>query len=468
MLHPPSTSILALTLLVLTGCGGGGGSDPLPGTDAILLLSLDTLRADRTSLHGYQRPTTPHLEELAEGATLYPRALATAPWTLPSHASMFTGLFPFEHGARTVALSPREREEGTSNAAPLDEDYLTLAEVLSVAGYRTGAIAANVSFLEAKYGLAQGFDHYDIARGKVREVNERALAWIDEAPDEPFFLFLNYMDTHRPYNTDPVEGFDRVGDHRKIIKTLKKRMLAGGEVPDEWLQIMSMDYDLSVANLDLGLKDLFEALRTRGILDRALLVITSDHGEYLGEHDYIEHAKDVYQEVVHVPFLVKEPGQVEGRVDADWISHVHIPGIVLDHARVPRDLPELAPLRSNWPRGPVVAENYGARLRDLEEAWGARLDRVRRAYVSGDTKWIETSDGTEELYDLAGDPGESNNLMNGSDDRAGGLRKGLDAWKTARRDGESTKRVLIDAAEVSVLEELGYGPGLEEQEEEDR
>lgn len=456
---PRRLRLLPVLLAAAAAACGGADRAELEGTDAILFLSLDTLRADRTSLHGYGRPTTPSLERLAATATFYPRALATAPWTLPSHASMFTGLFPYEHGARTVALSPRERDAGTSNAAPLGEEYLTLAEVLANAGYRTGAIAANVSFLEAKYGLGQGFDHYDVARGKVRDINARAIAWIDAAPDESFFLFLNYMDTHRPYNTDPVEGFARSGDHRKIVKKLKERLLATGAAPAGWLATLSADYDLSVANLDAGLGELFDALRDRGLFDEALIVVTSDHGEYLGEHGYIEHAKDVYQEVVHVPLVVKEPGQVAGRVDEAWISHVHLPKLVLDHARVPRDLPELAPFASNWPRGPVVAENYGARLRDLEEAWGPRLDRVRRAYVTGETKWIESSDGEEELYDLAADPGEATNLAETGVERGAALRAGVEAWRDARVDGESAERVLIDAAEASVLDELGYGGG---------
>jgi len=462
---PPPTLWACLVGSLLAACARSprpASTEEPPGADAILFLSLDTLRADRTSLYGYGRPTTPRLEELAAGATVYRRVLAAAPWTLPSHASMFTGLFPYEHGAHTVALTPEEAERGVSNAAPLDGRFLTLAEALANAGYRTAAIAANVSFLEAKYGLGQGFDHYDVRRGRVEEINARALEWIDAQDGAPFFLFLNYMDTHRPYNTAPRAGFERVGDHRKVIKRLKRVLLSGEPVPSEWLATLSADYDLAVANLDAGLGELFDALRARGLFDAALIVVTSDHGEYLGEHGFIEHAKDVYEEVVRVPLVVKAPHQALGAVDEAWISHVHLPRLVLEHARVPRDLPELAPLSSNWPRAAVVAENYGARLRDTEEAWGPRLDRLRRAYVRDDQKLIESSDGAHELYDLARDPREQDDLAPRAPGDLELLRAGARAWREQRVQGATAERVLVDAAEEAVLEELGYAAGRDE------
>ncbi|MBT3223583.1 MAG: sulfatase, partial [Proteobacteria bacterium] len=160
----------------------------------ILFISLDTVRADHLSVYGYHLPTSPNLEALADHATLYRRAQASAPWTLPSHASMFTGLYPFEHGAHTPEPG------GKNKAVVLNQDLTTIAEVLSSNGYVTGAIVANAAFLGKKFALDQGFAEYEIKRGTGDEINKRALTWLRKNKDQSFFLFLNYMDAHRPYN----------------------------------------------------------------------------------------------------------------------------------------------------------------------------------------------------------------------------------------------------------------------------
>jgi arylsulfatase A-like enzyme len=456
------------SLVVANSCGSGSPEQETPSgpapTHSVLLISLDTLRADRMGLYGYDRPTTPALESFATGATRYDRAVATSPWTLPSHGSIFTGLYPYEHGARTYPLDELEKREDFSNAAALDERYETVAELLRDAGYRTGAVVANVSFMDPKWGLAQGFDHYDYGRGKVQDINERALEWLSGGDDEqPFFLFLNYMDTHRPYNVDPIEGFPDLGRRRSVLKQIRPLLLGGEAVPDKLLDRLSDEYDLAVANLDAGLGELFDALRDRGRFDDTLIVVVSDHGEFLGEHQLIEHAKEVYEEVVHVPLIIKEPGQSEGRVDAQRISHVHLPRIILEFTARAHGIPE--PMTSHWPRGPVYAEIYGARLRELEEEWGPRLNRLRRAVVLDDIKYVDSSDGERELYDLSVDASERTNLIDVRPELAKTMAEMLELGLLSRTEGKGAGAVRMTPDDLENMRAMGYAGGNEEEEE---
>lgn len=474
--------LLHLALALLVGCGGDPdveATDPGPppppgegyaglapvGSDAartILLLSLDTLRADHLSLYGYGRPTSPELEELARGATVYTDSRSTAPWTLPSHASLFTGLYPHEHGAHNL-----EGDAGDF-ARALAKQATTLAEVLAGRGYRTGAVVANVGFLDPRFQLDQGFEEYDAQRGTVGDVNERALAWLDAQGDEPVFLFLNYMDTHRPYNCVPREDFPDHGNPRSSGARMKRarRLLINGatELPPELVAELVDQYDTAIANLDEGLGELFDALRERGRFDDALLVVTSDHGEFFGEKGLVEHSKDVYEPVLRVPLVVRPPGGGEARRDDGPISGAHVPGIVLSHAGVDPGDPELAGFFANWPRGEVVAEQYLSRPHDMKGAWLERMRRVRRTLVRDGWKYIQSSDGAHELYDLARDPDERENLFASEPARAAALATDLTA-RLERAAGANVEGEAVDVAgeDPETMAELGYSGDDEEE-----
>ena len=461
-------------LLLLAACGDPGGpgegGNPASGENyeglappdtagarTILLLSLDTLRADHLSLYGYERPTSPELEELASEAVVYTEARSTAPWTLPSHASLFTGLYPHEHGAHNVMGTE------TDYARALGLQATTLAEVLSKGGYRTAAFVANIGFLAPRFALDQGFSEYQAERGTVGEVNDRVLSWLDEQGDEPVFLFVNYMDTHRPYNCVPRPDFPDHGGPRTSGKRMKeaRRLLIQGasELPPELVGELIDQYDTAIANLDEGLGLFFEALAERGRFDDALLVITSDHGEFFGEKALVEHSKDVYDPVLRVPLIVRPPGGTSSRMDDAPISGAHVPGIVLSHAGVDPSSPDLEPFFANWPRKEVVAEQYASRPHDMKGSWLERMRRVRRTIVRNGWKYIESSDGAHELYHLESDPEELNDLFATEPERARVLAADLGAriergsLRAAPLVGE---RVDVEAGDADTMAELGY------------
>ena len=435
--------------------GGCGPTDPVETgpPPSIVLISLDTLRADHLSLYGYERPTSPNLIEFARTATLYERAHTTAPWTLPSHGSMFTGLYPFEHGARTYDKSQIPEARKYTNTIPLPSQHRTLAEALRDYGYTTAGVAANKAFLTEKFGLHQGFDYWDNDDGRWWEINERVAGWLDSAPQEPFFLFINYMDTHRPYNNKRRDDIPYVHPSEAKLNQVIPKILNQEDVPAEALQRLTDVYDTSIANLDEGLGALFADLRQRGLFDDTLIVITSDHGEFLGEHQLAEHSKDVYQGVSHVPLVVKAPGQETAEVDTDLVSLVHIPGIVLSHIPELRDAERFP----DPERDAVLTENFGPRPRTVRDAaWRARFERVRRGLIRENYKFVDSSDGHDELYDLFADPTELVDLHAKHPELAAELQALMDSRFGDIVTPEEVNAVELSEEELETMRQLGY------------
>lgn len=441
------------------GSGAAAADGPTTAPN-IILISLDTLRADHMACYGHEVPNSPVLDGFLEGADRWTEAYATAPWTLPSHASMFTGLYPFAHGAHTFRIEAPGR-----NVSPLDEENITMAEVLQDLGYDTGAFVANKHFLSERFLVNQGFETFHVFKGKdmarADKVHSRAFPWLKKERDRPFFLFLNYMDTHRPYHSTERPGlFDfPVGeDSGQILGRLMEPILTrdGGDHSADLTQLRAQ-YDTSVANLDELLGDLFALLKSRGEYDDTLILITSDHGEYFGEHDLLEHSKDVYQEALHVPLLVKAPRQTQGSVIESPVTIASIPGMVFDHLPTAMaDQAFLAIPRLDLSQG-ILAENYYSRSRDLfDRPWGDRLHRVRRALFADGWKYIHSSDGAHELYHLARDPKEQQNLLDTETARANAMRTTLDGLLTEIRDADLGDTPEYSEDELNALEQLGY------------
>ena len=450
--------------LVLLGLAlglSGSSCGPVAGPTQVVLVVCDTLRADHLSTYGYGRPTSPVLTEFAEGATLYRRFQASAPWTLPSHASMFTGLEPTEHGARTLtaeelAALQAKGWQGQNNAAPLAASHVTLAEHLREKGCATAAIVANTAYLDPRFGVAQGFEHYDRRRGDVTDVTSRALAWVEAHREESFLLVLNFMDTHRPYNTRPRADLpDRSSEGNLLKRLVPVVMDPERQAEPALLEALVDQYDTAIGNLDEGLGVLLDGLRTQLDWDALTLAVTSDHGEFLGEHGLIEHSKDVYQGTLGIPLIVKARGQSQGAVEQAWASHVHLPGILLDAAGIARDTAPPTFVR-HWPLGRARSENTDSRLHDLRQPWGSRLRRTRRVLAEGSTKTIVTSDGTSESYDLTADPEELQPL---AAPEAGALADAAREAHAALEPAPPAEPFEPDAAMQGELDALGYGGG---------
>lgn len=447
----------ALLLVLVPACSPTNDGDAVvpSGPPNVVLIVMDTVRADHVGCYGYERATSPQVDAFAESATRYTRALSSASWTVPSHASMFTGVPPLAHGAHTF---PAAHEGPKVNS--LGEHWLTLAEALSDKGYRTGAFVANAGFLSPKWRLDQGFETYHVERVYAEELNPRVFDWLDEI-ESPFFLFVNYIDAHRPYNVKPRPGFidaevpSGVEDLNRLIEQV---LPATGPVDPELARKVIDQYDTAIANLDEQVGALLERLDRDGADRDTVIVITSDHGEYFGEHHLVEHSKDIYQEGIRIPLIVRGAGQGRGGTDDTLVVSHDLPGIVL--AEFPDELGQS--LSAHFPHTPgshlVISENYYTRTKDLDHpVWGSRFRRVRQAVFEWPYKLIYSSDGQHELYDLEQDPREQHNLLEERPEVVARLLAGL-------RELEKGRAVLPDGPDLPPLdddlrkrlEELGY------------
>jgi arylsulfatase A-like enzyme len=456
----PTVKVYALILVFVIALIATACSQPRrERTINVLIITVDTLRADHLGCYGYHRPTSPSIDAFARGATLYRRSFATAPWTVPTHASLFTGKAPFEHGARTFKIARR----GRNNVNPLHEDQFTLAEMFSAENVETAAFVANAGYLAPRWQLDQGFATYEVDESYAKKISRLALSWLEEHTEDDFFLFLNYIDVHKPYNTrTPAPFLDTpaVVDKGQLITKLYEQVMPGEKpVPAKLAQKVIDQYDTGIANVDNGIGELFAQMKALEIYDNTLIVLTSDHGEYFGEHLLVEHSKDIYMEATHVPLIIKYPGQLEGSVSDLVISSVDIPGMILDQLPAEVAKPYLDRFPARPGKHPVLIENYYTRTGDLwNRRWGHRFRRVRRAIIDWPYKVIRSSDGAHELYDLSVDIAESNNLYATKADVANRLFAKLTEYQSTHpRADARVRQEPFSPDEIEQLRALGYG-----------
>ncbi len=433
----------------------------------VLFIVLDTVRADHLSLHGYERDTTPHLARWAKRGIRFDRAIAPSPWTLPSHATMFTGRWPFEHRAGL------ER--------PLNDADPTLAESLAEQGYATAGFIANTAYCTAESGIARGFARYEdhdrsplaliretalgdrvlrplftatervagaledpdsLARGGGKatkdadRIHADFLAWLDEqrTVDRPFFAFLNVFDAHHPYllpdeSVAPCRFGHRPEARDDYLMLHRWWSIDKQALPEDRVTLARDAYDDCLAYIDDSLNRLFNDLQNRGVLDRTLVIVTSDHGELFGENGVFGHGASLYQGEIHVPLVILPPRNsrhtaFEGQAVARPVSLRDLPATVVDLIGREKNAPFPGQsLSRTW--DDTESEGVKARAEDdivLSEIEGparysanqgrspATIQKALRALVEGDFVYIQGADGTEELFDLAADPAESHNL----------------------------------------------------------
>jgi arylsulfatase A-like enzyme len=288
--------------LVLVACTTAAATEA-PQRPNIVLVTLDTTRADRLGLYGYGRNTSPHLDRLARDSLVYDRAYSTSSWTLPAHASLFTGKFPTSHGARLDPKGPLVLAEGIVGpfssedlrARGLSTGEQTLAGILAGLGYETAAFVGG-PWMKQLFSLGRGFAHYDDddvtdVKGRLAaQLSDAALAWIEAHASQRFFLFLNYYDPHFPYE-DP-EGL------------IREFLPAGSRVwpPQPTQEYVDAAYDAEVLYMDKHFGRLLDRMRALGLYDDAWIIVTADHGELLGEHGEKGHGRTLYQEEIRILF----------------------------------------------------------------------------------------------------------------------------------------------------------------------
>jgi arylsulfatase A-like enzyme len=390
--------------------GKGCSSTALVKPASVVLVVLDTVRARNCGAWGYHRNTTPHLDALAAESTLFTQAISPAPWTLPAHVGMFTGQYTMEHGVRGYVYrdeaGKRRIRENT-----LADEKVTIAERLQVGGYATAAFSANTGYLDPYFNLAQGYESYHLERIPGVDLATKALDWLRMQEKSPF-LFCNFMDAHRPYNLSALPDTlpEAVSEDALLLDQLREKTLAHPDSLDSALAAkVSLQYDRGIGNADKALGHLVSGLKSMGRYDDTLLIVCADHGEYLGEHGLVEHSKDVFQETVHVPLVVKAPGQ-SSSARVDWpVSLTQVPSTILSCAGLStKSLPPK--LDQNTGAYPILSENYYSRDWDYSDPrWLGRFDRVRTALYEGPWKFIHSTDGDDGLFNLAEDPQEQQN-----------------------------------------------------------
>lgn len=427
----------------------------------IVLITIDTLRADRLSVYGYSRRTTPALEKLAADGVIYENTLSPATWSLPGHASILTGMYARRHGAHVV-------ESGTNPEAPdsirwiwrgprfrpLRQNILTLPELLSTAGYHTGGFVANFAYLNGTLGFARGFEVYDDRAARLfgyvplfnsalklfphpyvnltkpyrlaEQINRGAFEWLDRHREEPFFLFLNYMEPHAPYCAPrPHHGFHAEGE--AVYEDPLAYQRSGRSFSRRQRSSISAQYDEEIAYLDEQIGDLLRKLQTLGLYDKSLILVTSDHGEYFGEHDMWGHGSGPYDGVHRVPLIVKFPGSSIRGVEPRWVQTIDIFPTVLE--AVGLDLPKEETIDGqplSRVEHPILTEQYPNAW--MKRNFGARYARGYRSLYQPPWKFVAYMDGSVELFDLADDPDENHDLAATRPDRSARMKADLDRF----------------------------------------
>ena len=456
-----ASAITALSIVFATGSTAAETDVPRPRS--VVLIGVDTLRADHLGLYGAKRATSPMLDRLAKNARVFDHAYATSAWTLPSFASVLTGLDPAEHGAgillrNTPGVDWGEERIGRKKRTKLDPKVRTLAERLSEAGFATFALVQSPN-LDPSFDLGRGFDSYSSNRrgGKLRAraAVDQALVLIDAQKGRPFFLFLHLIDPHLNYDapapaggmfTDEIEA----GLKRPVSDIIKLRR-AYPTYPPVKKQFVEAAYDEEIAFVDLQIDRLFRGLAKRGLDAETLVILTSDHGEEFFEHGAFEHGHSLYQEVVRVPFLVWGPGVASGRESAP-VSIADATPTILDALRL--EVPKKSSGRSLWPV--LSGRDEGDPLR-LIVASGTLWGSEQRMAMRWPFKLIHhVNDDKLLLFDLEKDPNETNDLSAARSELAGRLVSELNA--RIRKAENDVRREAIELSdEVSrELRELGY------------
>jgi arylsulfatase A-like enzyme len=474
----------AILALAAVACPEREGTPP-----NVILISADTLRADHLNVYGYdERPTSPRIDALAAEANLFEVHVAAAPWTTPSHLSLLTGLTPTRHGVTGGDRALRDALHGDGVLHRLPASIETLAEALAAQGWSTGAFTGGTT-LDPRIGFGQGFGVYDTSMVKLnREKVDRVLRWID-SQEEPFFLFWHTFEVHAPY-VAPTFLEDVLPGPR--ARALGSRLQA---LPEKggWIQVRAAKrvmrshhaytpevaralYDGGIRSFDRWLGELLDFLDERGLDERTLLVLTSDHGEQLGEAGrpapfgdgfYNVHGHTLHEELVHVPLIIRLPGQKAGRRIPDVTSAIDVMPTILDLLGLPippvvqgRSLRPLWEAPGEWKPRAALSES----LSEGEEMKGLRGDRYKlvlsipASSVQARGRSFVPPDAAASLFDLMRDPGERHDLLGAESEGPAAQRaQQMDRELRGRLEAAGAPETGVVAPEtLEGLRALGY------------
>jgi len=441
----------------------------------MVLIVADTVRADHLSCYGYGRPTTPNIDAFARIARRYNNVLAPGAFTLPSHASLFTGLPVSVHGS-------------THFKRYLDPRFPSLPEQLREAGYQTAGFSTNLAFLVPGSGFDRGFETYwvpsqaDGPRPSLA-MHHRLAEWFtrERDPDRPFFLFLNYIESHSPYEPDSRTlrwAQPELAEKWRTVNQsnlLRAHAFTGSEIiSPQHLEELSLLYDEEVANVDELIGDLLGFLEGNGIAEGSLVAVTSDHGEHFGEHGLTFHQHSLYEALVRIPLVVRYDAALETGVDNQLRQLQDLYPTFLAAARAPWN-PSPAHHCLNLLGETTTEDRLGVAEFLAPDIVGlmpvmiqypgydyTRLGAVLRVAQEGSNKLLVSSHQPPRLYDILEDPGEEHDLAASRPQVTRRLVRRLEEWLAQRSPFASTTHpsdtipYKLTPDQIEALRRLGY------------
>jgi arylsulfatase A-like enzyme/cytochrome c-type biogenesis protein CcmH/NrfG len=427
-------SIVILTILIAVRGGAQNATKPSPSPN-VVLITIDTLRADHLGCYGYKQIKTPHIDALAADGAKFERAFAVVPVTLPSHSSILTGTYPMYSGMHDFS---------GNKLSPLQP---TLATALKEAGYQTGAVIG-AAVLDSRFGLNRGFDfyydHFDFSRLDEANLDEMersgnlvadaTLEWLASHSQKQFFLWMHLYDPHFPYN--PPEPYSR--------------------------EYSSHPYDGEIAFADEQVGRLLRFLKEKGLYKNTIIVLCGDHGESLGEHGEKTHGFFIYNSTMHVPLIVHLPGGASGREISEPVSLVDLMPTILSAAGI--DIPPQVQGRSLLNAIRLTPSEHGAQVdeKTARALYGESfLPRIHFDWselrASENAKYHFIDAPRPELYDLTSDPGETHNIFNDKKAVSAEMRSKLVSMVRDYSAGkEMAEKTGLDPALMERLKALGY------------
>jgi arylsulfatase A-like enzyme len=451
----------------------------------VLLVTMDTQRADYLGCYGDKITRTPNIDALASESAVFMEAYSQIPITLPSHLSIFTSTYPAVHGVRSNT-KPRKMP-GRLN---------TMAEIFKDHGYRTGAVVS-AYILSSLYETARGFDTYDdkfenkefyrlmrvkpkltIARAieivgikpdkhyerKANKTTSRAIGWLDELRDNiPFFLWVHYYDPHCYYNPpspwdtlyfENTKNIDEIEDVLAKARTYFPKQTIQTELSDKELQVVDALYRGEVSFMDFHFGKLVSHLERKGFLDNTLIVLTADHGETIGEHNTLGHSMWLYRPIIHIPLLIYHPGSVPSIiVEKETVQSIDIMPTILDILNIP--IPEQVQGRSLVPLFSGKSQETATAY--FETLCASRVERRSVGVRFGPWKYIYHPWGDIELlFHLEDDPMEVNNLIAVETNLAEKMRKKAESYLAQGESAEYGEEIEQLPEHTDALRALGY------------
>jgi arylsulfatase A-like enzyme len=484
----------------------------------IVLAVMDTARASNFSCYGYDRRTSPHIDEIAEKGIIFKNAISPSPWTLPSHVSMFTGLYPSEHGLTEDRILEGKNIYGLSKKHSFER---FLPQMLKIKGYQTVGISNN-PWISGHFGFDQGFDFFfenwktsensslfrkilRLGRRLTPQMFHPALnnlrshmRWLYRSDSgagdsvmalenwfaksytdqKPVFIFLNFMEPHLPYI--PPKPFDRMfiengtkrGKANRVNQDHIKYIAQKTQMDPSDFEILRGLYDGEIAYLDSKLREIFQYLDASGLLDRTFLIITSDHGENIGEHGLMGHQFCLYDTLLRVPLVIKFPGaSLKGKFEEKYVQLSDIYHTILDILGIEiegRNVSQRSLLNQDYSEL-IFAEHEVPRiaLSSLKKRFpnfkNQNLDQELRCLYLNDMKYIWNSKSADEMYDLKADPGEEIDLISAKAEQSNQLyellKKKMESLKMSGQGEENAQDLSkkeINSEIKEKLRDLGY------------